>query len=95
MTAKRFKICPSCGGHMSIATTGVCWECHKKRRYGKEKVIEAKEVSTHTHYWIADQQDIGVCKICGQTKDFGKLQREYYEAKKKRGNRKGIKGKVE
>lgn len=71
---ERFKICPQCGGRMSIATTGVCWECHKSRKHEKKKEVEV-EVSGHTHYWIVDGNDVGICE-CGQTKDFGKLQKE-------------------
>ena len=29
-----------------------------------------------THYWIIDCRDVGICKYCGEGKDFGKLQRE-------------------
>ncbi|GAI42651.1 unnamed protein product [marine sediment metagenome] len=29
-----------------------------------------------THHWIIDSEDIGVCKHCGEVKDFGKLQRK-------------------
>lgn len=28
------------------------------------------------HYWLIDSQGIGVCKLCGAIKDFGRLLRQ-------------------
>jgi len=32
-----------------------------------------KERKCPPHYWIIDSRDIGRCKYCGATRDFGKL----------------------
>lgn len=37
------------------------------------KSLQGKENKCR-HYWIIDSIDIGVCKLCGAKRDFGKLQ---------------------
>lgn len=30
------------------------------------------------HYWVIDNSNVGVCKLCDEERDFGKLQREQF-----------------
>jgi hypothetical protein len=33
-------------------------------------------MQNHAHHWLINSSLIGSCKLCGETKDFGYLQRE-------------------
>ena len=46
--------------------------------------IIVAEKSKCIHHWVIDSNDIGVCKYCGQKRDFGKLQQKQQRGKSKK-----------
>ena len=59
------------------------------------KVSEVSKVSNCTHHFIIDCSNVGVCKYCGEVRDFEKLRRkaERETSKKVEGNPYGRAGK--
>ena len=60
---KKFKVCPNCGGPMSLSCTGVCKKCYFMMRFGKEWVGQKVGRVGKKYY--------GTCPSCGGQKSYG------------------------
>ena len=38
------------------------------------------------HHWYVDDKSIGVCRKCGEIRDFGKLYRQWLKSYRKKNN---------
>jgi len=79
------KLCPGCGGQKSTEYVKLCRACFIKQRKARAEAkkrtkIAGPEISCR-HYWYIDSNNVGVCRVCGERKDFGELMRERQHAK--------------
>ena len=73
---KKELTCPKCGGRISHPKSKRCWSCFIKEKAVKKlkrRTCLAAASSHHIHFWHVDSNNVGVCRKCGERKDFGEL----------------------